>query len=419
MTAIAATSRAPERIRAEDLSQGRRFGALAFLMLGYFFYAWAWNTVDILRPYIRDSVGMSVAQSGWLYSIQSSGALVGAVVLGQVADRIGRRTALTIVMLGFGSGLISGIFVTQFWQLALGRAVMGFFMGAMFPITVGIYSGLFASATRGTVAGFVLGIYNVAVAVLSFVSGQVIAAGHDWRLMLSVGIVPVAAALFAPLFIPDDRRLVPWGVDPAAPALVPRKLPITELFEPGVRRQTLMLVTMTGLNFFAYQAFTGWATTYLKEVRQVPPDVVGAVLAVQFIAAALGGFAWGWLSDRFGRRIGAYGFIAAACIIPVYLFVPLGTPMFTALGFAYGFMLSASAVWGPWFSELYPPHLRSTAASIYNWGRIISIMAPPITGALVPVWGMAPVMLIGCAAFGIAALVWLSLPETLHHGARV
>lgn len=414
----AAAPLTPFRVRAEDLSQARRYGALAFLLLGYFFYAWAWNTVDILRPYIRDSVGLSVPQSGWLYSIQSSGALIGAIVMGQVADRIGRRNALMIVMLGYGSALVAGVFVTQFWQLALERAVMGFFMGSMFPITVGIYSGLFASDTRGTVAGFVLGIYNVAVAVLSFVAGQVIEAGHDWRLLLYVGVVPVAAALFAPLFIPDDRRLVPWGVDATAPVVAPRRLPITELFEANVRRQTLMLVAMTGLNFFAYQAFTGWATTYLKEVRMVPPDVVGTVLAFQFLAAALGGFAWGRLSDRFGRRIGAYGFIAAAVIIPIYLFVPLSPAMFTAIGFSYGFMLSASAVWGPWFSELYPPHLRSTAASIYNWGRIISITAPPITGALVPIWGMAPVMLIGCAAFGVAALVWLALPETLHRKAR-
>ncbi|WP_426169619.1 MFS transporter [Sandarakinorhabdus sp. DWP1-3-1] len=413
MTAIAVTTIPPGRPRAEDLSAGRRYAALGFLMVGYFFYAWSWNTVDILRPYIRDSVGMTIAQSGWLYSIQSSGALVGAVVMGQVADRIGRRTALMIVMLGYGSALLAGIWVTDFWQLALERGLMGFFLGSMFPITVGIYSGLFASRTRGTVAGFVLGIYNVAVAVLSFAAGQTVAAGHDWRLMLYVGIVPIVAALFAPLFIPDDRRLVPWGVDPDAPVIAARPLPITELFDAGVRRQTLLLVTMTGLNFFAYQAFTGWATTYLKEVRLIPPDVVGTVLAFQFIAAALGGFAWGRMSDIWGRRVGAWGFVAAALIIPVYLFVPLSPIPFAVVGFSYGFMLSASAVWGPWFSELYPPHLRSTAASIYNWGRIISIMAPPLTGALVPIWGMAPVMLIGCAAFALAALVWRSLPETL------
>jgi hypothetical protein len=30
-----------------------------------------------------------------------------------------------------------------------------------------------------------------------------------------------------------------------------------------VRRQTLTLAAMTGLNFFGYAAFSGWLTTYL------------------------------------------------------------------------------------------------------------------------------------------------------------
>lgn len=398
--------------RAEDLSTARRLAALGFLLLGYFFYAWAWNTVDILRPYIRDSVGMTLAQSGWLYSIQSSGALVGAVVMGQVADRIGRRNALVLTMIGYGVCLLSGILITSFWQLAVERAAMGFFMGSMFPIVVGLYSGLFPSEQRGLVAGAVMGIYNIAVATLSFASGKLIAAGFPWQTMLYVGVVPLVAAMFAARVVPDDRRMIAWGSTPGMRQVADR-LPIAELFAPGVRRQTIMLATMTGLNFFAYQAFTGWASTYLKDVRGIAPDLIGTVLAFQFIASALGGFAWGWISDRVGRRMAAFGFVAAAGIIPLYLFAPVSETLFIALGFAYGFMLSCSTVWGPWLSELYPPHLRSTAASIFNWGRVISIMAPPITAALVPVWGMAPVMLLGCAAFLLAAVIWLMQRETV------
>ena len=35
---------------ARAMSPARRVAALAFLLVAYFFYAWSWNTVDILRP---------------------------------------------------------------------------------------------------------------------------------------------------------------------------------------------------------------------------------------------------------------------------------------------------------------------------------------------------------------------------------
>jgi MFS family permease len=400
-------------LRAVDLSATRRFGALGFLLVAYFCYAWSWNTVDILRPYIKESLKLTLTQSGSLYTLQSIGAIAGAIVMGQVADKIGRRNALVIAMFGYGSGLLAQLWVTDYLQLLAQRIYLGFFMGSMFPIAVGIYSGLFERSIRGKIAGIVLGTYNIAVAALGFLSAAAFRAGYDWKVLLYIGAVPVALAMFTFIAIPDDRKLIPMDGIADGQTTAKGKLPIAELFAPGVALQTVLLATMTGLNFFAYQAFTGWATTYLKTERSIPDTVVGDVVGWQFIGAALGGLIWGWISDRYGRRSAAWGFVLAAMVIPVYLFVPMSMTLLEVTGFLYGVMLSCSVIWGPWLSELYPPHLRSTAASIFNWGRVLSMTAPLITGPLAATFGLAPVMCLASVAFAAAAVIWLRLPETL------
>jgi dipeptide/tripeptide permease len=55
-------------------------------------------------------------------------------------------------------------------------------------------------------------------------------------------------------------------------------------------------------------------------------------------------------------------------------------------------------------AELYPPHLQSTAASIFNWGRIISFFSPLITASIAQQVGMPIAMSCAALAFTLAAL---------------
>ncbi len=405
-------------IDAKEIPLSRRIAALSFLLIAYFFYAWSWNTVDILRPYIKDSLGLTLTQSGSLYTVQAIGAIIGAVVMGQVADKIGRRNALVISMIGYGSFLLSGLAVTSYALLIGQRLGLGFFMGSMFPIAVGIYSGLFAKAIRGKIAGVVFATYNAAVAALSFLSAAAFRNGFDWSILLWAGAVPVALALFAFVIVPDDRRMVPFDGTADDPATAQTSVPVTELFKADVARQTLLLALMTGLNFLAYQCFNGWGTTFLREQRGIPDTAVGDVWGWLLIGQLFGSLIWGWIGDRYGRRVVGWGFIGAALVVPVYLFVPMSVRALEATGILYGVMLSASVVWGPWLSELYPPHLRSTAASIFNWGRVVSMLAPLITGELAKIYPLPIIMSAASVAFVASAVIWFSLPETVVKSAK-
>ena len=398
---------------AETMSRTRKLVALAYLATAYILYSWSWNTVDVLRPYIAEDLGLSLTEAGSLYSAQALGALVGAVINGQLADRFGRRNALIAVMIGYGATLIAGTIVSSYAEVLTQRLVLGYFTGSMYPITVGIYAGLFGPEVRGRVASIIMASSYLAVSLLGAASAFVFANNLDWHLLLWVGVIPIVLALFAPLIVPNDRTMIPYG-GVATTATATGKLPIGELFSPRYRKQTIMLTLVSGLNFFAYQAFSGWATTYLKTVREFSDAAIGVSVSWMFAGSILGSFFWGWVGDRFGRKVPAVGFFLTAGLIFVYLYAPMSPMVFNVVALAYGACLACSVVWGPWLTELYPAHLKSTAASIFNWGRIVSFFAPVITGIVAEKVGLGATMTIASVVFSIAALIWLRLPETLH-----
>jgi len=383
----------------------RQVAIFALLMACEFLYGWAWNTVDVLRPFIRQSLGLSLMQAGSTYSAQGAGALVGAVVIGQLADRYGRRRMFPLLVVGYGTMLIAGVAVSSYPLLLAQRFLLGLFAGASFPVGVGIYCNLFRPTVRGRLAGMLNACFSFSIVALGLAMGAV--APDQWRLLLWVGgVPPLALAVVA-------YALIPAGSSIDLASQRGAKLPVRELFAPAVRRQTLMLAMMTGLNFFGYAAFSGWLTTYLTGERHFSSAVAGNLLAWQFAGNIAGGFFWGWAADRFGRRFNAVGFFVASAAIVAFLLAPSNVMLLRGIGLIYGAMLCSSVIWGAWMAELYPVHLQSTAASIFNWGRIISFFAPLITASIAQRAGMTAAMSCGAVAFSLAALLWISQRETL------
>jgi len=227
------------------------------------------------------------------------------------------------------------------------------------------------------------------------------------------GFGAVAASLIVVMILPRDGALTTWGETEASTSGQSSKLPIAQLFSEGRSSITLRLALMCGLNFFAFQSFNGWATTLLREQHQMTPDVIGKLMTLMHIGSMTGALFWGLVSDRFGRRANAAGFMIASALIVLYLYVEPSFFGYAVIGFAYGFCFVSMGVWGPYFAELYPAHLRATAASIFNWGRIVSLVGALLSGAIADIYGLKAAMATGALMFLLAALVWLSLPETL------
>jgi MFS family permease len=399
------------RLRAEDIPLGRRTTAFVLLMIFEFFYGWSWNTVDVLRPQIREELGLTLTQAGSAYTAQSLGALIGAIAFGALADRYGRRPMLFVIVLGTAVAAAAGAYVESYTMLLLQRFVLGIFLGANFPVLIATYMGLFPSGIRGKLASVGQGTYNLSVIALGMAYGM-FAERSDWHVLLLIGSVP--ALILSPLIllmIPDDRKMTAWGADPDEPKS--ERLPLLELFSPALRRRTWLLFLLVALNFFAYQAFAGWTTTFLKDERGLGSEAIGWIVSTQFTGALIGGFFWGWFSDRYGRRPTGVGFLFGALAALAYVTIAQSPTAVAVAGFCWGFAITASVAWAPWISELYPTRVRSSAMSIFNWGRIVSMTAPLLTGEIATSFGLEAAMLLGAVGFGLAAFVWFALPETV------
>jgi MFS family permease len=385
----------------------------AAIMLPYLFYAFCWNTENFLRPYMAESLALSKTQVAAFYTMQALGALLGAILLSQIADRFSRRNTFALITAGFGAAALGIVMVDSYVAALAQRFVMGFFLGGIFGCAVSLYVGLFPPHMRGILAGLVQLVYNGGDALLSWFGRHYDAT--NWQTVVQIGGAgALCAALVVWLVVPNDRALAPWGgIAPRINSPTGSRFTVRELFIEGRWSLTLRLALLCGLNFFAFQAFNGWITTYLRDNQGYTPDLVGRLMTVLHVGSMIGALFWGAVADRLGRRASAAGFGVAALLIVAYVNVP-GSPLLYGLtGFAYGFGMVCSGVWGPYFAELYPEHLRATAASIFNWGRIVSLFGALVAGGIAEVYGLKAIMYVGAMTFAAAAVLWWSLPETL------
>lgn len=384
--------------------QVRRVAALGVLLAIELLYGWTWNSVDILRPQLRAEFGLSLTQVGALYSAQAAGALCGALVIGQVADRAGRRNTLAATVGVLALLLAAGTMHGGYAGLLVQRVLLGLAMGGAAPTIASLYIGLFEPHVRAKLASLFNAVFTGSVIALTAALASLPSAA-EWRLLFWAGAAFGMACVPLVFLIPDDHpHRAPGGN---------ASIPMVALFAPDLRRYTILLVAMAGLNYFAAQAFTGWTTSFLTETRGLATAEVARAVAWQATGSLVGGFAWGWFGDRFGRRSAYVGYLLGALLMIVYLTVPRSGAAFVPLSFAVGAAIAASVVWPPWMAEVFPEHLRATALSVFNWGRVVSFVAPLVTGTIAQTQGLAVAMALGPIALLIVAFLWRKFPETL------
>jgi MFS family permease len=182
---------------------------------------------------------------------------------------------------------------------------------------------------------------------------------------------------------------------------------------------TIALTLMNACTMFAWWGFNTWVPSYLQQ--PVSGGGVGLssarmnffIIAMQ-VGMWFGYVTFGVVSDRIGRKITYVTYLGLAAVL-VLAYASTSRPLLLlALGpvtafFATGYFSGFGAV----TAELYPTEIRATAQGFtYNIGRVASAAAPYVVGGLTESAGYGPALSTAAAAFALAAVFWIFIPET-------
>ena len=365
--------------------------------------------ISFVAPTLLREWNVPRAEFGPLFSAGLFGAMLGAAVLGSMADRLGRKpTVLGCVLLFAVMSLLSTT-VTSVGMLGIYRFLGGVGLGGAIPNIIALVSEYSPTRHRAMMmvtmfCGFPLG------AMAGGALSHDLISNHGWQAVFMLGgITPLVLVGAAWWRLPESARYlaergqdaalqkilarIGHGVRYVSPAVAPTVgasarsvLPASVLFEHGRAPWTLLLWTLCFLGMFLTYFLINWTPLLLVSVG-IPQEK--AILAVVLLngGGVAGGLILGRLMDRFsvfGMLTGTF-ILGAACLYALGIGIEASLTTTLLMTCATGMTLFGGQLNFPGLTaNYYPVQMRSTGA---GWamaaGRLGSVAGPLVGGVLV------------------------------------
>jgi SHS family lactate transporter-like MFS transporter len=366
-------------------SEKEKAGALGGVLFGHFSDGYDLVIISYLFLVLSASFKVSVADIAIALTISLVFSAFGGILFGFIADRYGRRKGLMLSIAVFGVATLLTAGINSLWQLYLLRAVEGLGIGGEWGIGFAQITEIWSARTRATGGGILQGVFILGSVTGAFTAGFTIShygALLGWRYaFLIAGIVAIVGVAVNALILPESKYWLKLQdqLKSSTEMRKKEKSPLADIFNPQVRRWTLISLLIGGANLFIYFSYSSFMPTLLSVSYHMTTTeytlllVVGQLIAVPFY--------WinGFLADRFGRKITAIGYgalyiiavgaffaiiLMKATYLELYMF-----PMF----YAYTIVSVSQGIsgeYGVWYSEHFPTRMRSTATNFgYMVGR--------------------------------------------------
>ncbi|NMH96136.1 MFS transporter [Pseudonocardia acidicola] len=424
----------PLRAPAQTTSRRRGVRQLLAASVGnavewYDWYAYSFLSAYFARQIFPAAAGQPLIPLLNTFAVFAVGFFMrplGGLLLGSVADRIGRRGALTCTILLMGGGSLLMAVLPTYAQagllapvlLVLARLIQGLSIGGEFAASTTFLVESAPPGRRGFFAGF---------QYVSTTIGQLLASGltallavlltaddmngWGWRIPFAVGAVIALVGFWI-------RRAAEETHPAQAGLAAGRRPPLLEALR-RYPRQSLLIGAVTVAGTVAYYTWTTYFPTYAQVNDGFPAAdaLLAGTIALTFFAVIqpLGGM----LSDRYGRRPLLLVFAGGFAIGVVPLLGLIGSSWVTLLLVQCAGMVlltGYTSIAAALNAELFPGHVRAAgigfpySLTVALFGGTAPYLATWLSAAGHPTW--FPYYVAVLALFGF--VVYWRLPETAH-----
>jgi putative MFS transporter len=398
---------------------------------------YALGVIGAVLPVLSTSMHLNGVWQGLLGSSALIGLFFGSVILGRVADAIGRQKLYLYNFVLITVASAAQLWAHGPWSLFVLRLLIGFGLGADYAVGPTLLAEFSPRRLRGLLLGSLTVLWTVGYVLANILGTYISLDDTSAHLLLASGALPAALVLLLRIGTPESpswlasrgrgaeadeirRRYLgeepepesrPAQDQPPATQVTPR---YTELFARGQRRNTWFGAIFYSAQVLPYFAIYTFMSTILASLHVSDANTQNTVLNLFLL---LGGVVGLWPVQRMGRRPFT---IWTFAILTVCLAAMAGLNNASGLVLmvpfvVYTFVMSAASN----ITQVYPPELFPTALRGAGVGFLngASRVASAVGTFLLPIsldqvgagWSMA--WLAGVLLLGtLVSIAWA--PET-------
>jgi benzoate transport len=362
-------------------------------------------SISFASPGIAQEWGINRAALGIVLSMELIGMSFGSILLGGVADRIGRRPTilgcLVVMAIGmFMATTASGVVDLSAWRVVTGVGIGGMLAG------INAVAAEFSNARRRHLCVSLMAIgYPIGAVIGGLVVGRLLQLGN-WRAVFGVGAVMTAVFIPVVYFVLPESvhwlaRKQPEGAltkinrtlqrmghaaAVALPTISPeaRKLATRDLFSPGLVATTVLVTSAYFFHITTFYFILKWVPKIVTDLG-FAPAMASSVLIWANVGGATGGAVLGLLTLRFNVKLLTITvMILSTVMVTVFGSSAADLGRLSLICAVAGFCTNAGIV-GMYaiFAQAFPTHARASGTGFaIGVGRGGSVLAPILAGFL-------------------------------------